>query len=38
MSMFGAQGMLGSLLSLTLIREMAPVLTAVMVTAVPVLP
>ena len=33
MSMFGAQGMLGSLLSLTLIREMAPVLTAVMVTA-----
>ena len=31
--MFGAQGMLGSLLSLTLIREMAPVLTAVMVTA-----
>lgn len=33
MSMFGAQGMLGSLLALTLIREMAPVLTAVMVTA-----
>ena len=33
MSMFGAQGMLGSLLSLTLIREMAPVLAAVMVTA-----
>lgn len=33
MSMFGAQGMLGSLLSLTLIREMAPVLTAVMVAA-----
>lgn len=33
MSMFGAQGMLGSLLSLTLIREMAPVLTAVMITA-----
>ena len=33
MSMFGAQGMLGSLLALTLIREMAPVLTAVMITA-----
>lgn len=33
MSMFGAQGMLGSLLSLTLIREMAPVLTAIMITA-----
>lgn len=33
MSMFGAQAMLGSLLSLTLIREMAPVLTAVMITA-----
>lgn len=33
MSMFGSQGMLGSLLSLTLIREMAPVLTAVMVAA-----
>ena len=33
MSMFGAQGMLGSLLDLTLIREMAPVLTAVMITA-----
>ncbi len=33
MSMFGAQGMLGSLLSLTLIRELSPVLTAVMVTA-----
>ena len=33
LSMFGAQGMLGSLLALTLIREMAPVLTAVMITA-----
>ena len=33
MSMFGAQGMLGSLLSLTLIREMSPVLTAIMITA-----
>lgn len=33
MSLFGAQGMLGSLLSLTLIREMAPVLTAIMVAA-----
>ena len=33
LSMFGAQGMLGSLLSLTLIRELGPVLTAVMVTA-----
>lgn len=33
MSMFGAQGMLGSLLSLTLIREMGPVLTAIMVAA-----
>lgn len=33
LSMFGAQGMLGSLLSLTLIREMGPVLTAVMVAA-----
>ncbi len=33
MSLFGAQGMLGSLLSLTLIRELGPVLTAIMVTA-----
>ena len=33
MSMFGAQGMLGSLISLTLIRELGPVLTAVMITA-----
>lgn len=33
MSMFGAQGMLGSLLALTLIREMAPVLTAIMIAA-----
>ncbi len=33
MSMFGAQGMLGSLLSLTLIRELSPVLTAIMITA-----
>ncbi len=33
MSMFGAQGMLGSLLALTLIRELAPVLTAIMITA-----
>lgn len=33
MSLFGAQGMLGSLLSLTLIREMGPVLTAIMITA-----
>ncbi len=33
MSMFGAQGMIGSLLSLTLIREMGPVLAAVMITA-----
>ena len=33
MSLFGAQGMIGSLLSLTLIREMGPVLTAIMVAA-----
>ncbi len=33
MSMFEAQGMLGSLISLTLIREMGPVLTAIMVAA-----
>ena len=33
MSLFGAQGMLGSLLSLTLIREMGPVLTAIMIAA-----
>ena len=33
MSMFGAQGMLGSLIALTLIRELGPVLTAVMITA-----
>lgn len=33
MGMFGAQGMLGSLLSLTLIREMGPVLAAIMITA-----
>ncbi|MBO4317363.1 MAG: ABC transporter permease [Mailhella sp.] len=33
MSMFGAQGMLGSLLSLTLIRELGPALTAIMVAA-----
>jgi len=33
MSMFGAQGMLGSLLSLTLVRELGPVLTAIMITA-----
>lgn len=33
MSMFEAQGMLGSLISLTLIREMGPVLTAIMIAA-----
>ena len=33
MSMFEAQGMLGSLISLSLIREMGPVLTAIMVAA-----
>lgn len=33
MRMFGAEGMLGSLLALTLIREMGPVLTAIMVAA-----
>lgn len=33
MSMFEAQGMLGSLIALTLIREMGPVLTAIMIAA-----
>ncbi len=33
MRLFGAEGMLGSLLALTLIRELGPVLTAIMVTA-----
>lgn len=33
MSSFGIQGVIGSLLSLTLVRELAPVLTAIMITA-----